>query len=216
MKIQWLGHSSFKLEESTGTTIVTDPYNNIGFDMPKIHADAVTISHNHKDHSNINAVLGKPKIFNKAGVYDFKGVHITAIPSFHDEELGNQRGENLIFKYRMDGVEICHLGDIGHKITPEIIELLVPVNVLLIPIGGNYTISAETAKEYVDVLMPDIVIPMHYKVKNISIDVDKPDLFLKLFDDEKITVTEQNIVEIDRDDLDEVSTKVILLKKLDL
>lgn len=215
MKIQWLGHSSFKLEESTGTTIVTDPYCHIGFDMPTVKADAVTVSHNHKDHSNISAVKGNPQIFNKAGVYDFKGVGLTAITSFHDNESGKKRGENLIFKYRMDGIEVCHLGDIGHKITSKLIELLVPVNVLLIPVGGNYTIDAETAKEYVDTLMPDIVIPMHYRVKNLSVDVNKLDLFLKLFEDENIEMQNDNFVEIDREDLDDVSTKIIVLKKLD-
>lgn len=216
MKIQWLGHSSFKLEESTGTTIVTDPYKNIGFNMPLVTADAVTISHKHSDHSNISAIAGKPEIFSKAGIYDFKGVRITAISVYHDEEKGKKRGENIIFKYRMDGIEICHLGDIGHQITPELIELLVPVNVLLIPVGGNFTINAEDAKEYVDALMPDIVIPMHYKIKNISLDIDKPELFLRQFDDADIQVCEDNIIEIDREDLDEVSTKVIVFKNLEL
>lgn len=216
MKIQWLGHSSFKLEESTGTTIVTDPYKNIGFDMPIVEADAVTVSHAHKDHSNIKAIKGKPVVFDKAGFYDFNGVNITGISVFHDDEKGSQRGENIIFKYRMDGVEICHLGDIGQKITPELIELLVPVNVLLIPVGGGYTIDAETAKEFVDALMPDIVIPMHYKIKNLTIDIDKPDLFLRLFDEENIEISQDNVIQIDRKDLDEVSTKVIIFKKLEI
>lgn len=215
MKIQWLGHSSFKLEESTGTTIVTDPYRNIGFDMPVVTADAVTVSHKHTDHSNVSAIGGNPIIFNKAGVYEFEGVRITAISVFHDDQMGKIRGENLIFKYRMDGIEVCHLGDIGQKITSELIELLVPVNVLLIPIGGNYTIDAESAKEYVDALMPDIVIPMHYRIKSINLDIDKPELFLRQFDDSDVQYCEKNIVEIDREDLDDVSTKIIVFKNLE-
>lgn len=216
MKIQWLGHSSFKLEESTGTTIITDPYNNIGFDMPKVVADAVTISHTHGDHNNVKAVAGKPQVFNKVGVYDFRGVTITGIPANHDNGKGEKRGENIIFKYRMDGIEVCHLGDIGHEITSELIELLIPVNVLLIPVGGVYTIDAEIAKEYVDALMPDIVIPMHYKTKNINIDIEKADYFLRLFDDDDVEISDESIIEIDREDLDEFSTKVVVLKKFEL
>ncbi len=215
MKIQWLGHSSFLLEESTGTTIVTDPYQNIGYGMPDVKADAVTVSHKHRDHSNISAVGGNPEVFDKTGVYDFKGVRITAVSVFHDDDKGKRRGENLIFKFRMDGIEVCHLGDIGHKITSELIELLVPVNVLLIPVGGRFTIDAEDAKEYVDALMPDIVIPMHYKTKNITIDIDKPELFLRQFDDDAVEVCEDKL-EIDREDLDEVSTKVVVFKNLEL
>lgn len=214
MKIQWLGHSSFRLEESTGTAIVTDPYEGIGFDMPIVNADAITVSHSHDDHNNVNTVLGQPKIFNKDGVFELDGVTITGIKTFHDENEGELRGENIIYKFRMDGVEVCHLGDIGHEITSDLIETLVPVNVLLIPVGGKYTIDGEKAKEYIDALMPEIVIPMHYKVKNLRIDIDKVDLFLRHFEEDSILRPEEDFVEISREVLEEDQTKVVLLKRI--
>lgn len=206
MKISWLGHSSFKLEESTSTTVVTDPYPDIGITMPSVRADAVTVSES--TYGNTQAVQGNPVIFDKPGIYDFKGVAITAISP--DDE-----GDKLIFKYRMDGIDICHLGGINQCITSELIDILVPVNVLLIPVGGNMTLDADMAKEYVDALMPDIVIPMHYRTKNVTLDIDKPDGFLRLFDAESVEFLEQNVLEIGRKDLDEVSTKVIIFKKFE-
>jgi L-ascorbate metabolism protein UlaG (beta-lactamase superfamily) len=203
MKISWLGHSSFRLEESTSTAVVTDPYPDIGITMPKVKADAITISESR--YSNTGSVLGNPVIFNKPGIYDFKGVGITAISP-------NDDGEKLIFKFRMDGIEICHLGGINQSVTSELIDILLPVNVLLIPIGGNITIGADKAKEYVDALMPDIVIPMHYRVKNLSLDIDKPDGFVRLFDPEAVECLEQNALEVSREDLDAMSTKVVIFK----
>ena len=165
MKIRYLGHSCFMLTESTGTTIVTDPYGAIGYKMPSVKADAVTVSHGHYDHNNVGAVKGSPVIFDEEGTYEIGGVDVTAIKSYHDDENGERRGDNLIFKFRMDGLEICHLGDLGEECSSALIEMLLPVHVLLIPVGGNYTIDAEQAKEYVDRIMPAIVIPMHYKTK---------------------------------------------------
>ena len=142
MKIRYLGHSCFQLTESTGTSIVCDPYGDVGFDMPSVEADAVTVSHAHYDHDNAKAVGGNPVVFSKEGQYEIGGVAITAVKSYHDDELGKERGENLIFKFRMDGVEVCHLGDLGEECSAELIEALLPVHVLLIPVGGTYTIDA--------------------------------------------------------------------------
>lgn len=213
MKIQWLGHSCFKLTESTGTTVVTDPYSDVGYTLPCVTADAVTISHNHYDHNNSTAVSGNPIVFTKPGVFDLKGVRITGIASHHDPEEGKLRGKNIIFKYRMDGLDICHMGDIGHECTPQLLESILPVNVLLIPVGGTYTIDCDQAKEYVDLLMPEIVIPMHYKTKSLTLDIDRPEAFLRSFDEDAVTVSEESYIELDRDDLDEQSTKVILLRR---
>ncbi len=185
MKIEYLGHSCFKLTESTGTSVVCDPYSGeIGYDMPKVSADAVTVSHGHYDHNATANVGGNPQIISGENVHDLDGVAIDAIKSFHDECRGRKRGENTIFKFRMDGIDVCHLGDLGEACTPELIETILPVNVLMIPVGGTYTIDAETAKEYVDRIMPDIVLPMHYRTKDCTLDIDRLDEFLKLFDDE--------------------------------
>lgn len=214
MKIQYLGHSCFKLTESTGTTIITDPYGDIGYDLPKgLTADAVTVSHDHFDHNHVGAIGGNPQILKKDGFYELPGVDISGIKSYHDDQEGQVRGENVIFKFRMDGLEVCHLGDIGEECSAELIEMLLPVNVLLIPVGGNYTVDAEQAKEYVDRIMPEIVIPMHYKSRHSIIDVDKAQGFLDLFEDEDVDVCHRDVLEFSRDDLTESNTKIILMER---
>lgn len=213
MKIRYLGHSCFMLTESTGTTIVTDPYGAIGYKMPPVRADAVTISHSHYDHNNLHAVKGSPAVFNEEGTYEIGGVDITAIKSYHDDKNGARRGENLIFKFRMDGLEICHLGDLGEECSSALLETILPVHVLLIPVGGKYTIDAEQAKEYVDRIMPAIVIPMHYKTKGLLLDIDKVDEFTDRFESEEVEELEGSEIELFRDDISEDSTKIIVLER---
>ena len=215
MKIRYLGHSSFLLTESTGTAIVCDPYGDaVGFAMPAVSADAVTVSHHHFDHDNVKAVGGNPVILDREQGYELPGVVINAVKSFHDDRQGALRGENVIFKFRMDGLDVCHLGDLGEECSSELIEAILPVNILLIPVGGNYTIDAAKAKEYVDRIMPDVVIPMHYRVKGCEIDIDKVDGFLSLFDDESVECEEvDGEVELTRDDVDGESTRVIVMNR---
>lgn len=214
MKITWLGHSSFKLEESTGTTVVTDPYHPyVGYEMPEVTADIVTVSHGHKDHNHLEAVKGNPEVLNHAGAYDISGVHILARRTYHDSKNGAARGEDLVFKFRMDGVDICHMGDIGEECNAMLVESLAPVNVLMIPVGGTYTIDAEQAKEFVDRIMPDVVIPMHYKTRDCAFDIARLNEFLDLFDDEDVVYTESDTVEFDRADFDGESTKVYVLER---
>ena len=213
MIIEYLGHSSFKLTESTGTSVVCDLYSEeVGFCMPTVDADAVTVSHQHYDHNALNLIGGNPVIIDKDEIHDLHGVEINSIKSFHDECRGKKRGENIIFKFRMDGIDVCHLGDLGEACSSDLIETLLPVNVLLIPVGGTYTIDAEMAKEYVDRIMPDIVIPMHYRTKDCKLDIDKVDEFLKLFDNECIEEIDGNSIELSRIDLSG-ETKIIVLRR---
>ena len=213
MKIQYLGHSCFKLTESTGTTIITDPYKGIGYELPKgLKADAVTVSHSHFDHNHVKAIGGHPRVLDKEGFYELPGVEITGIKSYHDNQGGRQRGENIIYKFRMDGLEVCHLGDLGEECSSELLEMILPVNILLIPVGGTYTVDAELAKEYVDRIMPEIVIPMHYKTRSLNLDLDKADAFLDLFDDEETEISGLDTLEFSREDLTEEKTKIILME----
>lgn len=214
MKIQYLGHSCFVLTESTGTTVVTDPYGKIGFSVPAVRADVVTVSHQHYDHNNVAAVEGHPLIIDKEGFYTFDGVEVTGIRSFHDDEGGAVRGENIIFKFRMDGLDVCHLGDIGESCTAELLEQILPIDILLIPVGGKYTIDGEQAREYVDRIMPSIVIPMHYKTKDLNMDIEKPDDFVDSFEDEEVENCEDGGIEIFRDDLSGDCTKMILMERI--
>ena len=213
MKIEYLGHSCFKLTESTGTSVVCDPYSSeVGFEMPKVSADAVTVSHRHYDHDAVDKVGGSPVIIDNESGYELTGVNIDAVKSFHDGSRGKMRGENFIFKFRMDGIDVCHLGDLGEACSPDLIETVLPVDVLLIPVGGKYTIAAEMAKAYVDRLMPDIVVPMHYRTKDSKLDIDKVDEFLKLFDDEYIEYKDEAELELSRSDLNG-ETKIIVLRR---
>ena len=213
MKIRYLGHSCFLLTESTGTRILTDPYGDVGFKMPRVEADVVSVSHGHYDHNNVKAVGGNPVVLDKEGQYEVGGVVIIAVKSYHDNANREVRGVNLIFKFRLDGIEVCHLGDLGEECSSSLIEMLLPVHVLLIPVGGKYTIDSEQAKEYVDRIMPSIVIPMHYKSKGLSLDIDKPDAFLSEFEEEDVEETGASEIELTRDDIDEETTKIILMER---
>lgn len=214
MKIEWLGHSCFKLTESTGTTIVADPFDKsiVGFEMASAKADVVTCSHQHKDHNAVVNISGSPLVISEYGFWEVKGVDISSMHSFHDDKSGKKRGDNCIFKYRMDGVDLCHMGDIGEECTVRLAEGIGSVNVLMIPVGGNYTIDANQAKEYVDIIMPDIVIPMHFKTPNSNMDVDKVDEFLDLFEPEQIVEVDGLTLELDRQYFEGDTTKVIVFK----
>ena len=215
MKIKWLGHSSFVLTESTGTKVLTDPFDpeTVGYAAPPQKVDIVTVSHGHADHNFLKGVAEYDTVVDKVGTYESDGIHIAGIPSDHDDEDGKLRGKNVIFKFGMDGVSVCHMGDIGEPCSPELVERLLPVNVLLIPVGGNYTIDAEQAKEYVDRLMPDIVIPMHYKIKHCELDIDKVDPFAGMFDNEFVE-DDVSELELDRVDFDENSdTRLVVMKR---
>lgn len=182
MKIQYLGHSAFLLETAGGTRIVTDPYGDVGFFMPHISADGVTVSHDHYDHNYVHAV-DCGVVFDREGSFTLGDVEITAVPCFHDEVRGAKRGKNLAFVFRAEGLSLCHLGDLGEPCSEELINKLRGVDILLIPVGGNYTIDAFEAKRYVDAIKPHIVIPMHFKTENLTVDIEGPERFLAYFED---------------------------------
>ena len=215
MIISPLGHSCFLLEESTGTRVVTDPYSSeLGISLPPLTADVVTVSHAHYDHNNVSAVSGDPMVIDKPGMYEVKGVSVFGWNTFHDEVNGKARGSNVIYNIRMDGVNVCHLGDVGHGPSPLMIEAIGPVDILLVPVGGNYTIDAEVAKEYVDRLMPSVIIPMHYKTDDVDLDIEGVDAFLDYFDKDDIEYVEGGKAEFDRSDFDDdYSMKVICFDK---
>lgn len=212
MKIRYLGHSCFVLTKSGGCSIVTDPYGDVGFCMPEISAHAVTASHSHYDHCNVEAVQGFSAVFDKAGEYSFENIKISALASWHDDARGLKRGENLIFKFRMDNLSICHLGDLGEPCNDVLLEKVGRVDVLLIPVGGNYTIDAAQAKEYVDRIRPSIVIPMHYMQRGLNIAISGPDDFLNRFYQRQIMKVGCEI-ELSEADISKSEPKIIVMER---
>src|SRR4030042_2227494 len=205
MVISYLGHSCFKLEgKENPAVLITDPFNqDYGLKVPKMTADIVTVSHFHKDHANTSDVKGidavAPFVITLPGEYEIKGVLIYGIPSYHDKKMGAERGDNTIFRIEMDGKSFAHLGALGHILSSETLEKLEGVDILLVPIGGVYTINAKEASEIISQIEPRIVIPMHYKVKGLSLDIDPADPFLKEMGAGKTEIT--NKLKISKKDL---------------
>ncbi len=163
MEITWLGHSCFRLR-GKDATILTDPCDKgSGYAIGKPNADIVTVSHNHPAHSNIGAVAGGPRVIQGPGEFEVSSVLIMGIPTFHDGEKGAKLGKNTAYVFELDELRVCHLGDLGHVPTPEQVEELSGVDILLAPVGGDTTIGATAAAETVSLLEPKLVIPMHYQ-----------------------------------------------------
>jgi len=180
VKIRWLGHSSFLLESQGGTKIVTDPFDgSVGYKMPKIEADIVTVSHDHYDHNYAEGVQGDPEVVKTVGEWTISGVGIKSIPAFHDEVKGAKRGPILIFMFEIDGLRICHLGDLGHLLSKAQEEQIGSPDVLLIPVGGTFTLDAEGAAAVMNQLSPKLTIPMHFKTPAVSMPIDPVDEFLE-------------------------------------
>lgn len=170
MTITYHGHSSFKLKGKRGT-VVTDPYDeSIGLSLPRISADMVTVSHQHDDHNAIQKITGsarreKPFIVDQPGEYEVGGISIFGVKTFHDASEGTERGQNIVFTILVDGIRVCHLGDLGHELTSEQLDAIGSVDVLFCPVGGKYTIDPEQAVKTIRALEPGIVIPMHYRTE---------------------------------------------------
>lgn len=208
MKITWLGHSSFLLEDSKGRKILTDPFDNtVGYTVANTKADVVTISHHHFDHDYTKMLEGSPKIIDKIGFFYECDIPITGIPSYHDEMKGAKRGENTIFKYDLDGFILCHLGDLGHMLSGDEIKNLGKINVLFIPIGGNYTIDGKTAAELAKKINSNIVIPMHYKTSALKFPLDGIETFLThMKNGEKLS---SNSIELPRELIETNCVKIL-------
>lgn len=181
MIIRWLGHACFQMTTTEGVRIVTDPYDAaVGYPMPSLDADVLTISHQHHDHNNRDEVGGNPIVIESEGNYSVRGIAIDAYPCFHDEVRGAKRGNNLIFTYRAEGLKICHAGDLGHAPAATLLRRLGSVDVLMLPVGGVYTLDAAGAWALVEQMRPRVVIPMHYRTAPLSFTLAPVDAFLAL------------------------------------
>lgn len=184
MEITHLGHASFKIR-GKNVNLVTDPFDPqmLGLKFPKIEVDVVTISHDHGDHNFISAVEGIPVIISGPGEYEVKGAKVIGVSTYHDGQQGKERGKNTVYRILIDGVSIVHCGDLGHKFDDSQLEIVSGANILMIPVGGFYTIDAAIASEVVSQIDPDIIIPMHYSTsamnKEIASKLAGVDIFLK-------------------------------------
>ncbi|MGI6161392.1 MAG: MBL fold metallo-hydrolase [Christensenellales bacterium] len=187
MKITWLGHSSFMLEDGS-VTLITDPYDEtVGYSQPGQKADIVVSSHDHFDHNYFEGVKGDFEIFNAPGKKEIRGITITGVATFHDGEEGGARGQNVVSVIEMGGLRICHLGDLGHKLSDDQALQIGKVDVLLTPVGGFFTIDAQEAAETAKQLNADIVVPMHFKNDACTWDIGTEKPFVELLKDEYST-----------------------------
>ena len=178
--IIWHGHACFEIKNEV--TVVTDPHDgsSLGIKTPSAKADIVLISHKHYDHANGLPYVKKDGtvVIDKPGTYEVKGVKILGIATYHDEVRGAKRGPNTVFLFELSNIRFCHLGDLGHVLTDDQVNTLKPVNVLMIPVGGVFTIDAKQADEVVRRLSPNIVIPMHYKIPNLDLPIAGVEQFI--------------------------------------
>lgn len=216
MQIIWYGQSCFQVlaarNRGEQISILIDPFSEeIGLKLPKFQADILLTTHNHYDHNNIKAVSGNPFLIEGPGEYEIKEVFIQGISSFHDSSLGRERGQNTIYIIETEGIKICHLGDLGQKeLSPEQIEKIGEVDILMIPVGGIYTISAKETVRIMSQIEPRIIIPMHYQIPKLKVKIGSLDGFLKTVGVK--TIEPQNKLSIKKKDISGEEAKIIVLK----
>jgi L-ascorbate metabolism protein UlaG (beta-lactamase superfamily) len=196
MNISWYGHSCFKVttkgketfqnsgnqsaRKDASLTLVLDPFDkSVGLTPPRFKADIVFVSHNHPDH-NYTEPFKETPLINEAGEYEIKGIFIKGIKGFHDKKEGKERGAVVMFKIEAEGISLVHLGDLGqNELSDSQIEELGQVDILLVPVGGKYTIGPEEAQKVINQIEPRLVIPMHYKIRGLNLAIAGVEPFLK-------------------------------------
>lgn len=182
MKIKLLGHSCFLITSEKGTKLITDPYTvgaSINYAPIKESADIVIVSHDHGDHNNVSAVQGQPQIVKGSGIKNVSGIEFNGVATYHDKSQGKERGDNTIFCFTVDGIALCHLGDLGHLLSQEQVDSLGSVDILFIPVGGVFTINAAEASQVCTQLRPKVIIPMHFKTPKCVYPISDVNIFLE-------------------------------------
>ena len=189
MLIRHIGHAEFLLESEGGFRLVTDPYDaTCGYPLKPLQADAALVSHYHHDHDAVDQISGSPRIIDQPGSYTLESdVRVTAVKGFHDDVQGAKRGETLLFAIEMDGLKLVHLGDLGTGLTQEQIDTLKCPDVLMIPVGGFFTIDGDQAAAIAEKLEARVLLPMHYKTAfNADWPITGPEVFLAHFGEKDI------------------------------
>lgn len=223
MQIIWHGQSCFQIISSRGKNgqinIVIDPFDeNTGLKVPKLEADILLITHNHPDHNNAKAVSGiisagpkgTPFLIEGPGEYEIKEVYIQGISVWHDDSEGKDQGATTIYTIESEGLKLCHLGDVGQKeLTDEQLETIGDVDILMVPVGGNYTISAKEAIKIISQIEPKITIPMHFQIPKLKSKLDGVEKFLKALGLKSITPEPK--LTIKEKDLSPEEAKIVVL-----
>jgi len=189
MLVRHIGHAEFLLETESGVRIVTDPYDaGCGYPVQPVEAEAALVSHHHHDHDAVENLKGDPKVIDQAGIYTpAAGIRITAIQGYHDDAQGAKRGETLLFLIEADGLRAVHLGDLGEMLNDEQIRILKEPDILMIPVGGFYTIDGGQARKTAEQLNAKVILPMHYKTKyNAEWPISGPEVFTEGYRKEEI------------------------------
>jgi L-ascorbate metabolism protein UlaG (beta-lactamase superfamily) len=185
MKIKCYGHAAFLITSNQGVKIITDPYESgayggqLGYGKIKDEADIVLTSHDHADHNDTKSLPGSPQIVKGSGSKTVKGIPIKGISTYHDPSKGSERGANTIFTLSVDGLKVCHLGDLGHTLAEKELAAIGPVDILLIPVGGYFTIDAAEATRVAEQIHPKVLIPMHFKTEKCGFPIAPVEDFLK-------------------------------------
>lgn len=216
MQIQYYGHSCFKITTKPGgratedITLFFDPFGKeLGIRPPQGQADIVFVSHSHSDHNNISAIKGDPIVIETPGEYAVKGINVVGLDSFHDSEEGAARGRSTIYILEAEELKVCHLGDLGCELTGKQLEEIDGVDILFVPIGGNYTIDGKKAAELVRKIEPKIIIPMHYKTAGSTAEIEDEGKFCNEMGNcpkEKVTK-----FTVKKKDLEEKKMEIVLM-----
>jgi len=205
VKIKWCGHATFLITTASGIKIVTDPYEPGGYDGALAYGkipdliDIALVSHDHPDHNFVQALEGNPQVVKGPGTHTVSGITFKGVPTYHDTTRGSERGENVIFCFTVDDVRLCHLGDLGHMLEAEAASEIGTVDVLMMPVGGFYTIDAAAATGVMNTLKPRLVIPMHFKTAKCGFPITTVDDFLlnktgvKRLNTSEITLTQESL-----------------------
>ena len=179
MDVTWLGHGCFRLR-GRGAAVVTDPYPPaIGLKLSRMDAEVVTVSHDHDNHSYTQVVREGAYEIRGPGEYEVAGVSVIGIPTYHDSEKGRKEGRNTVYLIDIDDITVCHLGELGHRLDDSEAEAVSSPDVLLVPVGGRTSLNAGQAAEVVRQLEPRYVVPMHYSIPGLKLQLDPIDRFLK-------------------------------------